>query len=167
MSSPFDPPKSVDSPEKNEEAFAEQVHAELARARIPQIGLGGCFGLMGGLVVLVGAGVMMTGVFVGGSAGEMAIVFGGGAFYGFLGLIYLVPAVLLIRSALALGGYIDDRREQVLAAVRLQRQFWQLLGLMFLMIFVLYGVGIVAIGVLSLGSNLESTFEEIADEIEP
>jgi hypothetical protein len=38
---------------------------------------------------------------------------------------------------------------------------------MFLMIFVLYGVGIVAIGVLSLGSNLESTFEEIADEIEP
>jgi len=166
MSSPFDPPKTANDA-VDDAAFADQVHDELARARIPQIGLGGCFGLMGGFVVLVGVGLLMMGAF-GGTTEAFAMGCGGGACYGFLGLIYLVPAVLLMRSALTLGGYSDDRREQVLTAVRLQRQFWQLLGLMFLMIFLLYGVAIVGIAALTaLGSSLESTFDEIANEIEP
>ncbi len=163
MSSPFDPPEAA-SGRLGDEDFADEIHDEMIRARFPQLGFGGCFGLFG-VFLLLGAALMVLTGLIGGTVEGLGAGCGVGACYGAMSLIYLVPAVLLLRSTLTLGGVVDDRRQQVLEAVKLQRQFWQALGLAILLFIGLYAfLGVVAIT--TLGANLAETFDSVAEEID-
>jgi len=155
MPSPFESPRSVPSPASDTD-FAEQVYGEMVGATIPQIGLGGCFGLLGAVVFLMGGFGIAFGI-AASSPVEMSAGCGLGAFYVPLGLAYLAPAVLITRSGLALRVPARDRRDQVLEAARSQKKFWRMVGVLFLFVFLLYPLlGVVAIT--ALGSSLEDHF---------
>ena len=161
MSSPFDAPTANNA---SENADLEAIHAELSRAKLPQYGVGGC-GLLAALVALGFALMMLVVGLIGlATAGaESVMVIGVALLYGLIGLFYAAPAYLLVRAAMALssGG---GRGEQLLLAARYHRLLWQVVAGMVVSVFALYFL--MFVGIMTLGASLNSTFDDIATELE-
>lgn len=160
MSSPFEAPRS-DETVVEERALAEDLHAELSRARPAQFVLAGCGFLLALFCLGIGAFGLAAVVFAGAADGGIVLV--GALFYGVLALTYGVPAVLIGRSALALGG-AGPVADRVRASVRFQRQFWQVVLAILASMVLMYGL--ILGGLLLLGSQLDRQFDAIGEELE-
>lgn len=147
-------------PETPSEVAAE-LHRDLVRARPHQQGLGGCFFLVGAAILVLAAGLGGMSLLSGTAEGLGAAVAIGGC-YGTMGLIYAVPAALLLRAAAASapGG---DSEVRVLESVRRLKRFWQVLGVGMALIFVIQVVAIASIGALTaIGLALNEQFNEVS-----
>ena len=146
--------------------LARQLRRSLDAARPHQLGLAGCGGLVGVLLLFLVVALVGLAVAEGGSSQAVGTALGGGACYGSLALVYLLPAYFLFRTAQALV-HPGTTRDQVLLATERLRRFWQVAAAVVLAVVGLYVAMFALIAVLAaIGASLESTFEEIATEVD-
>jgi len=119
---PFDPPQSeIGAPTIREGKLAEVLHGELKKGGPPVAAIGGCAVLLGALMTTFSVASVVLAVAEPSLIWTSLCYMVGGLFYG-------IPGALLLRSLFELRRS-GSRREQVMAAVRSQRLFWQLTGL--------------------------------------
>jgi len=128
----------MNSTPTSDEAWAEAVHDELRRAKLPQLGFGGCSALLGLMTLLGGVGLFAVAT----SEGDprSSILGGVAILYGTLAVAYLIPALFLLRAALTLGGPTRERPAQVVRVLKRQRQFW------FVLLFAWLACTVISIG---------------------
>lgn len=127
---------------------AEVVSASLRAMRWPHLVLGG-LGVMGALVML-GFGLLAMVGSVAATGPERFMVLGLGVVYVLFGLLYGVPAGLLVRSGIALAlSSADDA--QLAVSARMQLWFWRVLLLQVLGLVGVYLVLIAVVVVASIG----------------
>ena len=148
MANHYAPPQAnVDDVTAPGQAITDEM-IESLRGTKGWVLLVGILGLVGsGFMVLGGVGILFSSAFMRGAAGgpPAAMLAGMGVGYLVFAIIYVFPSLYLIKYSSAIGRLLNSGQAQDMEdALHQQRKFWKLIGVLFLVIVVLFVVGMIA-----------------------
>ena len=143
---PYQTPAGVDDALEAPATGVSPLTVEVLRKTRPWVLFLGIFGyFIAALIILGGVAFSVFGVAGGQGGGAFAI--GAGLAYCLMGLLYLAPAMFLVRYAKGIKRLSTEPRVDVLnETLTAQKSFWKFVGIMVGLIFAMYAViGIVAL----------------------